>query len=123
MLRNSIVCIVLMTLLMPAFTSVAEAKPKAKRNVVVYGSNGCGICRSFFKRLKQDNISYQFRDVNQSEEHNRVMWNYVRQVKKGANSVRFPVIKVGSAILVSPNYAQFKRAYNLPTPPANKIYR
>jgi len=123
MLRNTIFTIVLTALIMPQFSSVAAAEPKAKRNVILYGSNGCGICRSFFKRLKKDKISYQFRDANKSEEHNRAMWKYVRQVRKEGRSIRYPVIKMGDAILVSPNYAEFKRAYNLPTPPASKIYR
>lgn len=78
--------------------------------ITLYGSQNCGICQGFFSKMKEQKITYTFKDVQNDEAANDAMWELVRKVQGNVNSVRFPVITIGNKILVSPNYKQFQKA-------------
>ena len=80
-----------------------------KHAVQFYGSPDCGHCKYFSANMQKESIPFVFYNVRASQENNKIMWQLVHSVDPKANSVRFPVLKLNEKVLVSPDYADFKK--------------
>ncbi len=96
---------------------LVDGMPADDHTLVMYGSERCGICQRFRRNLSRDRIDYVFVDVTRDAEGRSAMWQYIRRARPDAPGIRYQlslnhtVIVLGERILVSPNYAQFKKFY------------
>ena len=66
-----------------------------KRNVRVFGIEGCSYCEEIKTKLSEGNIEYKYIDIDLEENQEEV-----NQVFNIAQTDRVPVILVGGTILV-----------------------
>jgi|GEM_PF-1826843 len=71
-------------------------------NVVVYGSDRCGLTQGVRKRLKAEGVPYTYRNIDKSSRFNNAMFDKVKQAGVPAGQqFTLPVVEVGQQVMVS----------------------
>lgn len=80
-------------------------------NVFIYALSTCPYCRMTKKYLTENNVDYDFVDVDllTGDEKQRV----VDEVKEVSGGTSFPVIKVGEDVIVGFNKVRIKELLGL----------
>ena len=76
--------------------------------VVVYGLEGCGFTLSGRRKLDDNNIPYEFRDVNESR--NQPHFQALMQISK-ITTITWPVMDISGHILVNPSIEDIMKYY------------
>ena len=74
-----------------------------QKKVIVYGSMECNHCHEFRRKLESKGITYEFRDVDENDEHFIELQNLIKSINyKGY--VSYPVIDIEGAVFVNPDF-------------------
>ena len=84
----------------------ARQRASQSRNPIVYGSTTCTLTMGLLRKLKQDKVAYQFKNIDEAAT-NREFWQILNQAGiKG--SIDLPVVYIRGRVLVRPSVQQIQ---------------
>ena len=106
-MKLKMACVIILS----ALSSCATFGPGRSGSVIVYGRPTCSLTTAFRGELEAHGIAYRFVNVDESDENNGEMWETVEKAHPGVRRFQFPVVHVGTAVLLSPSFEDFSEYY------------
>lgn len=85
-----------------------SVEAKAAGAIIMYGRDGCGVCRAMRKNLDREGIAYTFYDVDANGKKSAEMWQKVHDSYPDTKNVRFPVMDIYGLILIGPSFEEVR---------------
>jgi mycoredoxin len=76
--------------------------------MIIYTTSWCGDCHRLMGQLKENNIPYEERDIEEDGTAYKTMMGYT----KGKRVI--PTVEVGGKILINPRFRQVQEALGIP---------
>lgn len=70
------------------------------KKMIVYTTSWCGDCKRLMKQLKERNIPYEERDIEQNEADYKTMLGYTNGKRV------IPTVNIEGKILINPSFSQ-----------------
>jgi mycoredoxin len=78
------------------------------KKIIIYTTQWCGDCRRLKRELKENNIAYEEKDIEQDENAYQTMMGYTNGKRV------IPTVDIGGKILINPPFSKLVEALNNP---------
>lgn len=80
--------------------------PVIKKEITIYGSEGCDHCIEFRKKMDSVKLEYAFKDADANEQYYQELLLKIENAQfKGY--ISYPVVEVNEEIYVRPEFSEF----------------
>ncbi|AFG37432.1 glutaredoxin family protein [Spirochaeta africana] len=105
---SSLLALVLFTFGCDIFGEDSESDSPSY-SIIIYGRETCGFCRSTKSVLDEENLSYTFKDIDESTENQQEMWNKVYDSDWYEDGgVGLPIVYVNGTVMERPTLEEIK---------------
>jgi glutaredoxin len=87
--------------------SFLESAERVNVDIIVYGSETCPHCLVLLRKMEEEGIPHQFKEVDNSDVNFREMYEKIKKINY-QGYVNYPVVDVKGLVLVAPEFEQIR---------------